>query len=103
MADYEFTKAKTFQCSNCESAAKIVVGDSGIESVFCPSCGTSVDGETARLMHDELFNQYVIQEGRNIMRREVNKTGIGRVPLTKVDNEFSDSRWPFTLILNDHG
>ena len=103
MRTYEFGKNVSFKCGNCKDPAKVAVGeDGGIESVFCPSCGTTVDAEDAGPMYLELFRQYSIQEARNLSRRAINKTRIGRVPLTKVGNEFTDPRWPFILILKDH-
>ena len=48
-------------------------------------------------MYDELIKRYRFQEARNISRRYINKGGVGRVPLTKVDNKLSDPKWPFIL------
>ena len=99
MDTHELRKHVSFKCGNCESAAKVVTGDEDgrMKSVFCPSCDTSLEGENAGLMYDELIKRYRFQEARNISRRIINKRGVGRVPLTKVDNEFSDPKWPFIL------
>ena len=97
------TKRESFKCRACEGAAKIVVVDEGVDRVFCPACGASVDGDDARSMHHELRLRYIEQEGSNVMRRDLRKRGMGRAPLRKVDNEFSDPRWPFVMMLDDDG
>ena len=40
-----------------------------------------------------------VQEARNISRKLLRDRGMGRIPLTQVDNEFSDPEWPFTLVI----
>ena len=97
------TKHVSFKCRDCEGAAKIVEVDDGIDRVFCPSCGSTVDGEDARSMYHELRLRYVRQESSNVLRRELRKRRVGSVPLRKVGNEFADPRWPFILMLNDNG
>lgn len=97
------TKRVSFKCRACESAAKIVEVDGSVDRVFCPACGASVDGADARSMYHELSLYYLRQEGSNVIRRELRKRRMSRVPLRKVDNEFSDPQWPFVLMLDDHG
>ena len=67
----------------------------------CLTCNVSVESPDARLMYETLRARYAAQTGRDILRRRVNKSGMGRVPLTKVDNEVSDPKWPFILVLED--
>ena len=87
----------SFECGDCECPAKMVEVDGAIDRVFCPSCGTEVDGRRAHDMIDTLRLRHIKQEGSNVMRREVNKRRMGRVPLRNVANEFSDPRWPFVM------
>ena len=99
MTDYTLLKRISFKCSHCQNTAKIVESDGRIETVECLPCGIALNGEDARLMYNELIVKYRNQEGRNIMRREIRKMGMSRVPLTQVDDEFSDTRWPFILVI----
>ena len=97
----EVRKSISFKCRQCEGTAEIIESDGRIEGVHCPACGVALDGVDARLMVRELQVQYVRQEGSNLNRIRLRKARIGRVPLRKVTNEFSDPRWPFTLIADD--
>ena len=96
------TKGISFKCRACEGPAKIVYDDGSIQSVFCQACGISVDGENATEMYRTLILPNVLEESRNVIRRDLRKRGMGRVPLRKVGNEFSDPRWPFILVAVNH-
>ena len=98
---HEFRKQVTFKCRACKGDAQMLEVDGRFDSMRCLTCNVSVESPDARLMYETLSQQYRIQEGRNIMRRRVNKSGMGHVPLTKVDNKFSDPKWPFILVLED--
>ena len=76
--------------------------DGSLERVYCPACGLRVDAPGA--VNDILVNlrlRYVKEEGRNVILRQLRKSGMGRVPLRQVGKEFSDSRWPFILVVVD--
>ena len=75
--------------------------DGTISRVFCPSCDNAVDAPDAAVMYETLRKCYVVQQGRNIVRRELRGRGMGNLPVTGVDNEFSDPRWPFIMMLQD--
>ena len=100
---HEFRKHETFKCRICKGKAQMLEVDGRLDSVRCLTCNVSVKAPDARLMYETLRERYVIQEGRNFNRRLMNKRGMGRVPLTKVDNEFSDPKWPFILVAKDEG
>ena len=100
---HEVREEVTFKCRACERVAQMLEVNGGLDSVRCLPCNVSVKAPDARLMYESLSEQYRIQVGRNLMRRHVNKGRVGRVPLTKVDNEFSDPKWPFILVLKDEG
>lgn len=98
-------KKVSFRCAACSSPAQITVDDDEppppIIRVFCPECCSEVAGAEAHEMYLDLVRKSVIQEGRNIARQRLNESGLGRLPLQKVDTEFSDERWPFALLATD--
>ena len=101
MVTYKIRKRESFKCCKCHRTANSIERDGGIENITCPSCGVFVSGDDATLMHTDLSKGLRIQEGRNLGRRLVNESGMGRVPPSKVDNEFSNSDWPFILVSID--
>ena len=93
--------AMSFRCGSCNGRAKIVFDDGRVQRVFCPACSASVDGDDADLMYTTLRDRRVEQAARRHMRGLVNKSNLGRVPLTKVEKVFRDPRWPFVLEVED--
>ena len=89
--------AISFRCDACDGRAKIVVDDNRVERVFCPACSATVAGDDARLMYTTLRDRRIEQAARRHMRGIINESSLGRVPLTKVEKEFRDARWPFVL------
>ena len=91
----------SFECLACKDKAQMVEIDGRLDHVYCTPCGVLVDSPDAILMYQTLIERHRLQVGRNISRRIVSKSGMGRVPSSKIDNEFSDSRWPFILKIKD--
>ena len=90
MITYKIRKREPFKCCKCHKTVNIIERDGGIENITCPSCGVFVSGDNATLMHADLSKDLRLQESKNLGRRLVNELGMGRVPLGKVDNEFSN-------------
>ena len=101
MTTHIIRKHISFKCCKCNKTANIIERDGRIESITCPSCGVFVSGNDATLMRADLNEGLRFQEGKNFSRRLVNKLGMGRVPLGKVDKEFSHPDWPFILVSID--
>lgn len=89
----------SFKCIACDVAAKIILNDKELKRVVCPSCGAELNDSDAYQMYTGLLQEYRLQKARSIMRQQVNESGSFHVPPSKVDSEFSNSEWPFTLII----
>ncbi len=64
--------------------------------VSCLTCNVDVAGSEAQVMYEELRSRFVEQLARQVSRERLRKSGFN-VPLTKVDDEFSDPAYPFVL------
>lgn len=92
-------KKISFKCRNCNSRAQVVTVDGQMERVECSICGNSVEGENARIMYRTLAQRLNIQIARNESRKMVMDSGLGRIPPTRIDSEFSDAKWPFIFVV----
>ena len=103
MTETTFIRKKmSFKCRDCELSAKIVLVDERrIDRVYCQVCGTEVRAEEADLMYRELASNHRVQVSRNLIRETLQENRMGRLPLVHIDNEISDSRWPFILVIED--
>ena len=99
MISHELRKYVSFKCHSCQGEAQVTVADERIERVDCLACVVMVELHDATLMYDTLIKRYSLQEARNISRRLLRDRGMGRILLTKVDDEFSDPEWPFILVI----
>ena len=92
----------SFRCRACQKPAKMIVDDVDvrIERVFCTVCDASVEWTDAQTMYDELIKRFVEQKARQVSREILRNSGT-RVPLSNVDDEFSDPAYPFILVINE--
>ena len=92
----------SFRCGVCEKPAKIVVDDVDmrVELVFCPSCGDLLEGPLAHIMCETFIKRYAEQKARQFPRKSI-RGRFGRLPITDVDNEFTDPTYPFVMVAND--
>ena len=97
---HEVRKSVAFKCRECQGAAKIIEADGQIDGIYCPACGVSLDGGSARTAYQSLREQMVEKEGLNVVRRLV-KGRVRRVPPRKASYEISDPRWPFVMVVED--
>ena len=99
MATHDIRKKISFKCHTCQSKAQCMEVDGQLNSVECLACNIRLDTDTTNIMYQTLIKEYAIQEGRNISRGLLRKRGMGRIPLTKVDNELFNPKWPFILVI----
>ena len=99
MISHHVRKYVSFKCHSCQGKAQLTEVDGRLDRVECLVCNIWLDTDTANAMYQTLIKQRIIQEGRNFNRRLLRDRGMRNVPLTKVDNEFSDPEWPFILVI----
>lgn len=91
-----------FRCRRCQRIADATLIDNTLDRVHCVTCGIDITGDAARVMTRNLLIRYRDEMAQHLLLGEINRRGIGRVPLNKVGDMFGDPRWPFVLIV-DHG
>ena len=99
MFEPKIRKNISFKCRRCDRTPQVIEINGSTHKIECISCGIHLVGEDFDRMRRELLIEYRDQVGRNFNRRLINERRMGRVPLTKVDNEFSDPHWPFILVI----
>ena len=89
-----------FRCSVCKQRAEMVddTDTNKLTRVSCLTCNVEVTGADAQVMYEELRSRFVEQTARQVSRESLRESGL-RVPLSKVDDEFGDSAYPFVLTL----
>ena len=107
LSDIEWVPvAMHFLCGSCKQPAQMIgdeiAGETTLDRVVCLTCGTAVDGDDVGEMSTTLIVRYRDQMARQRSRLLIREYGFPEAPVSSVDDELSDPRWPFVLKAEPH-
>lgn len=105
-SDFEVAASMHFLCGTCKHPAQMtgdeIDGETTLERVACLTCGTALDGDDLETMYLTLVMRYRDQMGSQISGLFLREHGFPNAPVGRIDDEFSDPRWPFVLKVEPH-